>query len=365
MKENNEIGEIFRNTFKDFQKEPSPDVWNNIKNNAIPKSYGKFNFSNSNSILKIVAGLAVTTVIVYVAIQLFNNEPEQIVTQKENITQNNTEQNIVSENNQEKISTAEITNETNNDDLEKIPEQKVINNSKTKDAIESLSNQIDNVQDSEKDDNQIITKENAKVKEIKQQGKILVNQNHSKQSDITSPIEIIGNPNIDNKPTEKQTIIIESNKTICFGEDAILTASKGDFYLWNTGSNSKTITVVPVRPTTYNVTTTDNNGAIWIENITVNIDRECTSIFVPNAFSPNNDGNNDEFKVFGTNIKKFNIKIFSKRGVLVFETNNIDIGWDGKTNNQNTKSEVYISQINYVDGLNNPHKKIGQLTLIK
>ncbi len=365
MKENNEIGEIFRDTFKDFQKEPSPELWNNIKNNAIPKSHGKFNFSNSNSILKIVAGLAVATVIVYVAIQLFNNEPEQIITKSESITQNNTEQNIVSKNSQEKISTTEITNETTNSDVEIIPEQEVINNPKIEDAIESSSNQSDNVQNSEKEDKQIIAEETTNVKEIKQQGEILVNQNHNKQTDVASPIEIIGNPNIDNKPTETQTIIIESNKTICFGENATLIASKGDFYLWNTGSNSKSITVVPVRPTTYIVTTTDNNGTTWIENINVGIDRECTSIFVPNAFSPNNDGNNDEFKVYGTSIKKFNIKIFSRRGVLVFETNNIDIGWDGKTKNDNTQSNVYIYQINYVDGLNNSHKKIGQLTLIK
>ncbi len=64
---------------------------------------------------------------------------------------------------------------------------------------------------------------------------------------------------------------------------------------------------------------------------TSNID--CTPIrsilWIPNAFTPNNDSINDKFFVLGRYIKKFELKIFDRWGTRVFETNNINEGWDG------------------------------------
>ena len=54
-------------------------------------------------------------------------------------------------------------------------------------------------------------------------------------------------------------------------------------------------------------------------------------IFIPNAFTPGTDDKlNNEFKPFGYGIKKFTMKIYDRWGSEIFETNSIDVGWDGR-----------------------------------
>ena len=50
---------------------------------------------------------------------------------------------------------------------------------------------------------------------------------------------------------------------------------------------------------------------------------------VPNAFTPNNDGLNDVFKPFDSNVSEFRMIILNKLGEQIFETNDINLGWDG------------------------------------
>jgi len=67
-----------------------------------------------------------------------------------------------------------------------------------------------------------------------------------------------------------------------------------------------------------------------ISNIVcVNSNKNFNPIKVPNAFSPNNDGLNDIFKPFHSNVSEYKMYIFNKFGEKVFESNDINIGWDG------------------------------------
>ena len=51
--------------------------------------------------------------------------------------------------------------------------------------------------------------------------------------------------------------------------------------------------------------------------------------YVPNAFSPNNDGINDVFRAYGSGISEFEITIFNRWGDIVFNSTNIEDFWDG------------------------------------
>ncbi len=69
---------------------------------------------------------------------------------------------------------------------------------------------------------------------------------------------------------------------------------------------------------------------------------------IPNAFTPNNDGKNDLFKVLGTEmITKFNLKIFNRYGQLVFETSDKNTGWDGKLKGTDVLSGGFIYIVTY------------------
>jgi len=99
-----------------------------------------------------------------------------------------------------------------------------------------------------------------------------------------------------------------------------------------------------------------------------------SKIFVPNAFTPgNNDSLNDLWKVsaisiynaVGQKIKSFNTRVFNRWGTLVFETNDLNKGWDGTFKGKIVPIDVYIYLIDAesLDG-KQVHLK-GNLTIVK
>ena len=90
-------------------------------------------------------------------------------------------------------------------------------------------------------------------------------------------------------------------------------------------------------------------------------------LFVPNAFSPNGDNLNDLFipTISGIVEGSYQFKIFNRWGDIVFETTDVNKGWDGYDFNK-SKTDLYIWKINAVDIINNEdHKYSGHVTLLK
>ncbi len=88
-------------------------------------------------------------------------------------------------------------------------------------------------------------------------------------------------------------------------------------------------------------------------------------LYVPNAFSPNGDGNNDFLFVRGKNIQELTFKVYDRWGQRVFETNNINEGWDGKYNGQEMENAVFVYYLTltYADGKTEVKK--GNVSLIR
>jgi len=89
------------------------------------------------------------------------------------------------------------------------------------------------------------------------------------------------------------------------------------------------------------------------------------TLLVPNSFSPNGDGINDEFNVNITNLKKFNLNIFNRYGEKIFNTNNIFNSWNGYWHNQPVPVGAYFYQITATDLFNKEQKYSGSITLIR
>ncbi|MES2592243.1 MAG: gliding motility-associated C-terminal domain-containing protein [Bacteroidota bacterium] len=88
-------------------------------------------------------------------------------------------------------------------------------------------------------------------------------------------------------------------------------------------------------------------------------------IFIPDIFSPNGDGLNDVLFVRTTSVKEFSFILFDRWGERVFETTNSDKGWDGKYNNTDTQTGVYVwyFSVTYMDGAVETRK--GDITLVR
>jgi len=91
------------------------------------------------------------------------------------------------------------------------------------------------------------------------------------------------------------------------------------------------------------------------------------TFYVPNTFTPNNDGTNDVFGPKGICLKKYNMLIFDRWGNQIFETEDINIGWDGRANKgkEIAQQDVYVYKINIIDSYDIPHQYRGTVTLVK
>lgn len=88
-------------------------------------------------------------------------------------------------------------------------------------------------------------------------------------------------------------------------------------------------------------------------------------VFVPNAFSPNNDGHNDEFKVFLPNISSGELSIFNRWGELLFRTNDLTQGWDGTFRGRGVPEGVYVFSVSGIGVDGSSVSRTGTITLIR
>jgi gliding motility-associated-like protein len=88
-------------------------------------------------------------------------------------------------------------------------------------------------------------------------------------------------------------------------------------------------------------------------------------LFVPNTFTPNNDGMNDEFVVSMTNIKSYRIQIFNRYGIQLFVSEDLFNHWKGTYKNELLPVGTYYYVINAYDFNDQVIKKSGSVTILK
>ena len=93
------------------------------------------------------------------------------------------------------------------------------------------------------------------------------------------------------------------------------------------------------------------------------------SIYVPNTFTPNEDGMNELFFAQGIGIDpdRFELWVFDRWGNLIFYTNDMNEGWDGKVQGSATlcQEDTYVWKIKCIDLLEKKHNLIGHVNLIR
>ena len=165
-------------------------------------------------------------------------------------------------------------------------------------------------------------------------------------------------------------ISVSPPQYIYYGEEVMLEASGGASYLWTPDSTLQleTTTNPLARPsfsTTYTVLITTDNGCSFEREVPVIVDRT-SFVLAPNAFSPNGDGINDQFKIIVRGVFQVRkIQIFDRWGESLFQTNDVDQGWDGTFNGQPAAVGVYVYQIQGTDINDQPILQSGHLLLLR
>lgn len=175
---------------------------------------------------------------------------------------------------------------------------------------------------------------------------------------------------------------VGENQTINLGDSVILQAivnippSEVQSFQWERPESiacdtCTDITVRPIDQTTYGAVVVDNNGCVAEDNLIITVLKKAR-VYIPNAFSPNNDGHNDRFLIFsGNDVVNINfLQIYSRWGEKVFEgqnlqPNNPDQGWDGRHRGRfmNPQVLVYFTEIEFLDGRTELFK--GDVNLVR
>ena len=161
--------------------------------------------------------------------------------------------------------------------------------------------------------------------------------------------------------------------TIPTGVSVGLHATPGGYsYSWSPASslndaNSQDPIATPSGTTTYYVTITDGPCSKQDSITIVVADIVCgqPDVYVPNAFTPDGNGNNDVVRVRGNNIKELIFRIYDRWGELVFETTNQAIGWDGSYKNRPGDPAVYVYYLDIICIDDEAYFEKGNITLIR
>jgi gliding motility-associated-like protein len=152
------------------------------------------------------------------------------------------------------------------------------------------------------------------------------------------------------------------------GSSITLNASGALTYSWtsgNTGCDScASNTESPVASTQYCVAGTDINGCRDTVCIKIVVENVC-DVYIPDAFSPNGDGENDEFKVYGHCITELTLQVFDRWGNQVFKGGDPSAAWDGSYGGSIMNTGTYVYQVQYTLNTGEKVKTKGNFSLMR
>lgn len=178
------------------------------------------------------------------------------------------------------------------------------------------------------------------------------------------------------KVPEISQILPVSGTAIKIGESVNFQVSvnNGDSYSWS--PNDSTLSCIdclspiatPPTSTEYCITVMSVDSCVATECLKINVEPICKDIFIPNAFSPNGDGNNDLLEIHTKFdcITDFSLQIFDRWGEMVFEATKPTEIWDGKFDGKELNSAVFVYQLKYKTiEMNEFIKKSGNVSIIR
>jgi gliding motility-associated-like protein len=170
---------------------------------------------------------------------------------------------------------------------------------------------------------------------------ILLASNGSSTASAVHTVQV-GGPSVSAGPNYTYQI----NNAIVPGV-TITASGNANTYVWSptlalSNSTSPVTFANPTVTTVYTLTGTDANGCTQISTVQIYVDETCGDLFIPTAFSPNADGENDLECVFGSCITEMTFAIYDRWGEKVFESTDPKTCWDGMWQGKIMDTGVFV-----------------------
>lgn len=375
MKEQ-EIGKLFKEKLAGYQTPPPEGVWNGIQHDAALKKFNRsraFHRVATRIILPIIGAVAVVSTILIIAFNNKDNIDSQLVV-KENTSLSQT-----IETKPEATLPPPVSSPTTATPAVKIPVESnngvhefILPATSTPLKTNVITSDLVASDPAELASTPLTTKPASTTSPVSNQTQA-TNVKISEKPDIAYNQQI-NNPSNDIRTVETLPTLPKSDKTsmlryskdtsVCRNSPLNLYVENAASVHWSIGSNDHVITIYPEENTQIyaNVQTMDKvDTTIYV---TINV-FDC-ELFVPTAFTPNGDGLNDEFLVHAPmEISNFEMLIFDKMSRSLFQTKEINYGWDGTSQGKPLPPGTYFYVITFRDALNEKHVMKGQLVLIR
>lgn len=140
-----------------------------------------------------------------------------------------------------------------------------------------------------------------------------------------------------------------NNPTACEGLSTLLRIpyDNGSNYKWCNGEEIDFIYASEAGEYCYEFV--DEYGCLQQGEVVLDLIDKDAMVYIPNAFTPNNDGVNDVFKAYGEELREFSLSVWNRWGEKVFETDDPEGYWDGSYQGGDyyTQNEVYTWRVEY------------------
>jgi len=196
---------------------------------------------------------------------------------------------------------------------------------------------------------------------------LIVTTQHGCKDTITKP------NNVQVFPLPRAGFVVTPNDTSIFYPLITLTDQSVSAFscevLWGDGSSSNDCNAFHIytHPGSYTITQIVTNiyGCTDTAKSEVIIRPEFR-FWLPNAFTPSDDGLNDVFKPVLLGVHDYQFLIFDRWGEKLFETSDLNQGWNGTCNGHPAASDVFIYKISFTDDVDHKFRQyIGSATLVK
>ena len=171
--------------------------------------------------------------------------------------------------------------------------------------------------------------------------------------------------NVNSKP-----IVFAGRDTIFNLKEPMFITATGDGTLkWIIGDDIScpdcpSTQIFPVRNSCYVVQAVNGYGCKATDDVCIDVSHE-NVLYIPNTFTPNGDGLNDVFYIYGFGFSDVTIDIFDRWGQTLFSTTDASQGWNGRYKGQDCKGDVYVYKLSYKTVGGKVTVKTGNVNLIK